>query len=94
MRKSGRAIDITDAQFAAIQARKPAALKRIETYLTQHLGSADPAVMKAFEQVPREYFHYFYPSTAPRAAAPMRTSRSLGRSATAPRCPTISARPT
>jgi protein-L-isoaspartate(D-aspartate) O-methyltransferase len=61
MRKSGRAIDITDAQFAAIQARKPAAMKRIETYLTQHLGSADPMVMKAFEQVPREYFHYFYP---------------------------------
>lgn len=61
MRKSGRAIDITDAQFAAIQARKPAAMKRIEGYLTQRFGSADPAVMKAFQEVPREYYHYYYP---------------------------------
>ncbi len=61
MRESGRPIDITDAQFAAIQARRPAALKRIETYLTQRLGSADPAIMKAFGEVPREYYHYFYP---------------------------------
>ena len=61
MRKSGRPIDITDAQFAAIQARKPAALHRIESYLKDRLGSADPAVMKAFAEVPREYYHYFYP---------------------------------
>ncbi len=61
MRKSGRAVDMSDAQFADIQARKPAAMKRIESYLAQHLGSADPAVMKAFQEVPREYFHYFYP---------------------------------
>jgi protein-L-isoaspartate(D-aspartate) O-methyltransferase len=61
MRESGRPVDITDGQFAAIQARRPAALKHIETYLTQRLGSADPAVMKAFGEVPREYYHYFYP---------------------------------
>jgi protein-L-isoaspartate(D-aspartate) O-methyltransferase len=61
MRKSGRPIDISEAQFAAIQARKPAALRRIESYLKDRLGSADPAVMKAFEEVPREYYHYFYP---------------------------------
>ncbi len=61
MRDSGRPVDITDAQFAAIQARRPAALKHIETYLTQRLGSADPAIMKAFGEVPREYYHYFYP---------------------------------
>lgn len=61
MRRSGRPIDISEAQFQAIQARKPAALRRIETYLKEHLGSADPAVMKAFDEVPREYFHYFYP---------------------------------
>ena len=60
MRESGRAVDITDGQFAAIQARRPAALKHIETYLTQHLGSADPAIMKAFGEVPREYYHYQY----------------------------------
>jgi protein-L-isoaspartate(D-aspartate) O-methyltransferase len=62
MGKSGRPVDLTDAQFAAIQARKPAAMQHIETYLKQRLGSADPAVMAAFEAVPREYFHYLYDS--------------------------------
>ncbi len=61
MRKSGRPIELSDAQFAAIQARKPAAMKRIESYLKDRLGSADPAVIKAFQEVPREYYHYFYP---------------------------------
>jgi protein-L-isoaspartate(D-aspartate) O-methyltransferase len=61
MRESGRPVSLTDAQFDAIQKRKPAALKRIEAYLKDHLGSADPAVMAAFEAVPREYYHYEYP---------------------------------
>ena len=61
MRKSGRPIDISEAQFAAIQARKPGAMKRIESYLKDRLGSADPAVIKAFQEVPREYYHYVYP---------------------------------
>jgi protein-L-isoaspartate(D-aspartate) O-methyltransferase len=61
MRESGRPVSLTDAQFDAIQKRKPAAMKRIEAYLKDHLGSADPAVMAAFEAVPREYYHYEYP---------------------------------
>ncbi len=61
MRKSGRPVDVTQGQFDAIQARKPAAMKRIESYLKDRLGSADPAVLKAFQEVPREYYHYFYP---------------------------------
>ncbi len=60
MRKSGRPTDLTDAQFQAIQARKPAAMQRIEIYLKERLGAADPAVMRAFQEVPREYFHYVY----------------------------------
>ena len=60
MARSGRPVDQTEAQFQAIQARKPAALKHIESYLKERLGSADPAVMAAFEAVPREYFHYLY----------------------------------
>ncbi len=60
MAKSGRPVSLTDAQFNAIQARKPAALKRIESYLKERLGAADPAVMKAFAEVPREYYHYMY----------------------------------
>ncbi len=61
MRKSGRPTDLTEAQFQAIQARKPAAMQRIETYLKERLGAADPAVLRAFQEVPREYFHYLYP---------------------------------
>jgi protein-L-isoaspartate(D-aspartate) O-methyltransferase len=60
MRRSGRQVSLTDAQFAAIQERKPAALGRIEAYLKEHLRTADPRVMEAFRQVPREYFHYVY----------------------------------
>ncbi len=61
MRESGRPVSLTEAQFDAIQKRRPAALKRIEAYLKERLGSADPAVMAAFAEVPREYFHYYYP---------------------------------
>lgn len=61
MRRSGRPTDLTEAQFQAIQARKPAAMQRIETYLKERLGAADPAVLRAFREVPREYFHYVYP---------------------------------
>ncbi len=60
MRKSGRPIDLTQAQFDAIQARKPAAIAKIEAYLKERLGSADPAVIRAFQAVPREYYHYNY----------------------------------
>jgi protein-L-isoaspartate(D-aspartate) O-methyltransferase len=60
MAASGRPASLTDAQFDAIQKRKPAVLKRIDGYLKEHLGAADPAVMAAFEAVPREYFHYLY----------------------------------
>ncbi len=60
MAVSGRPTEISEAGFQAIQARRPAALKRIESYLKERLGSADPAVMEAFSQLPREYFHYMY----------------------------------
>jgi protein-L-isoaspartate(D-aspartate) O-methyltransferase len=60
MRASGRPVSLTDAQFDAIQKRKPAAMQLIEIYLKQHLGHADPAVIAAFRAVPREYFHYVY----------------------------------
>jgi protein-L-isoaspartate(D-aspartate) O-methyltransferase len=60
MRESGRQVSLTEAQFAAIQARKPAAMQRIDAYLKQHFGAADPLVMAAFDAVPREYYHYLY----------------------------------
>ncbi|MBV9656344.1 MAG: protein-L-isoaspartate O-methyltransferase [Acetobacteraceae bacterium] len=60
MARSGRPCTLTDEQFEAIQARKPAAIKRIADYLQAHRGAADPRVLAAFEAVPREYFHYLY----------------------------------
>ena len=65
MAASGRPVRQTQAQFDAIQKRKPIALKRIEKYLIERLGSADPAVMAGFEAVPREYFHYLYSAGTP-----------------------------
>jgi protein-L-isoaspartate(D-aspartate) O-methyltransferase len=62
MARSGRPVEQTETQFQAIQARKPAALRRIESYLKERLGHADPAVMAAFAAVPRDYFHYVYDS--------------------------------
>ncbi len=65
MEKSGRPVSMGEAQFNAIQARRPAALRRIEQYLKERLGSADPAVMAAFGAVPREYYHYLYEGHTP-----------------------------
>lgn len=60
MMASGRPVSLTDAQFAAIQARKPAAMKLIAQYLSERLGKPDPLVLAAFAAVPREYYHYNY----------------------------------
>ena len=60
MAASGRPTTISQTEFDAIQARKPAAMRLIESYLKAHFGAADPAVLAAFQEVPREYFHYMY----------------------------------
>ena len=60
MAKSGRPAEISEGAFQAIQARKPMMMKRIEQYLKDKLGSADPAVLAAFQELPREYYHYLY----------------------------------
>ncbi len=67
MRRSGRPIEQSPAEFASIQGRRAAYLGRIEQYLKARLGAADPSVMAAFRAVPREYFHYNY---AERRATP------------------------
>ena len=64
MAASERPSAITAAQFAEIQARKPAAIARIRDYLAGRFGSADPNVISAFESVPRDYYHYAYASQA------------------------------
>jgi len=60
MKESGRKVNIDEKTFNELQVRKQAALKNIERYLTERLGKADPVVLKAFEQVPREYYQYHY----------------------------------
>jgi protein-L-isoaspartate(D-aspartate) O-methyltransferase len=60
MRETGRAGQLTNAEFDAIQKRRVTALLAIEKYLAERLGKADPAVLKAFAEVPREFFHYHY----------------------------------
>jgi protein-L-isoaspartate(D-aspartate) O-methyltransferase len=60
MAESGRPTVISEGEFNAIQARKPAAMALIDSYLKAHFGAADPAVMAAFREVPREYYHYMY----------------------------------
>ncbi|MBU1348012.1 MAG: protein-L-isoaspartate O-methyltransferase [Alphaproteobacteria bacterium] len=64
MAASERPHALSEAQFNEIQARKPAAIQRIKTYLDGRFGAADPAVMQAFESVPRDFYHYAYASQA------------------------------
>ncbi len=35
-------------------------LKDIRRYLYRKFGEADPRILKAFQDIPREYFHYDY----------------------------------
>lgn len=67
MRASGRDSGLAEAGFRTIQARRTDAIRRIENYLRERFGEADPNVVRAFSEVPREYFHYDY---AGRRASP------------------------
>jgi protein-L-isoaspartate(D-aspartate) O-methyltransferase len=58
--ESGRKTRLTETGFAQVQERKARALKLIESYLKGKFGEADPQVVRAFAEVPREYFHYDY----------------------------------
>lgn len=60
MEASGRKVNIDARAFGDIQKRKGEALAAIEEYLRSRLGKADPAVLRAFAEVPREYFHHDY----------------------------------
>jgi protein-L-isoaspartate(D-aspartate) O-methyltransferase len=60
MKDSGRPVEFSQATFDGVQARRTAGLARTEKYLDQRFGKADPAVLKAFAEVPREYYHYHH----------------------------------
>ncbi|MEW6267384.1 MAG: protein-L-isoaspartate O-methyltransferase [Thermodesulfobacteriota bacterium] len=60
VKASERKMEIGEADFNRIQQRKERALTSIESYLKERFGQADPLVLKAFKETPREYFHYNY----------------------------------
>ncbi len=63
MRESGRQIGTVDEKsFLAVQDRKQKFLDDIQSMLARDFGAADPAVLRAFREVPREYFMYDYES--------------------------------
>ena len=91
----GRPVSLTDAQFDAIQKRKPAAMKRIEAYLKdasrRRRSGGDGGVRGGAARVfPLHLLRA--PRDARRCLRGRR--RSPGGWAMAPRCRTISARPT
>jgi protein-L-isoaspartate(D-aspartate) O-methyltransferase len=57
---SGRNMKLSQEQFDALQQRKPRMLSHIRSYLEDHCGHADKAVLQAFATLPREYFQYHY----------------------------------
>lgn len=60
MKESGRKPGISEQSFKELRERRLEAIKITENYLVERLGKADPLVMHAFEQLPREYYHYNY----------------------------------
>lgn len=57
---SGRTQNIPEKTFKQLQENRLKALTIIEKYLTSRFGKADPLVMKAFSELPREYYHHNY----------------------------------
>ena len=94
MKASGRRQVVTAEPWRAAVARKPRMLSTIQTMLAHHFGKADPEVMRAFTEVPREYFHYRYDKRRTSPTSPTRSSRRRGESAWARRCRIIARRPT
>jgi protein-L-isoaspartate(D-aspartate) O-methyltransferase len=51
-------------EFEKVQGRKEAMMKDIRRYLYRKFGWADPKLLKAFQELPREYYHYDYQGKA------------------------------
>jgi protein-L-isoaspartate(D-aspartate) O-methyltransferase len=60
MQASGRRTDLTDKTFAHVRQKRENAVRQLEIYLRGKFGAADPEVMRAFSEVPREYYHFNY----------------------------------
>jgi len=57
---SGRNTSLTAQEFAKLRERKQVMLWNIRHFLTSKFGQADPKILKAFQDMPREYFQYDY----------------------------------
>jgi protein-L-isoaspartate(D-aspartate) O-methyltransferase len=68
MRQSGRRVSIQEKDFQELQARKAMAMGSIERYLKRRFGKVDPNVLRAFRELPREYYHYDYQQNKPFAS--------------------------
>ena len=61
MTQSGRKLgSMSQGLFESTQQRKQKYLNEIRTMLTRDFGAPDPALMRAFSEVPREYYMYNY----------------------------------
>jgi protein-L-isoaspartate(D-aspartate) O-methyltransferase len=60
MKKTGRNNSISEKSFNTIQSERERAVKAVEEYLNSKFGKADPAILKAFAELPREYYTYSY----------------------------------
>ena len=61
MQESGRQVGSAGEQaFLAVQERKQKYIDEITSMLERNFGEVDPAIVKAFEEIPREYFMYNY----------------------------------
>lgn len=58
--ESGRPLHLTAEAFAALAPRRTAVQQRLASYLGARFKQVDPAILAAFAEVPREYFHYHY----------------------------------
>lgn len=68
MRQSGRETTLPEKDFMELQSRKAMAMASIEQYLKRRFGKADPNVLRAFRELPREYYHYDYQRKKPFAS--------------------------
>jgi len=59
-KKSKRKTRLTASQFDKLQSRKQEMVKNIRHYLNRKFGWADPRLLQAFQDLPREYFHFNY----------------------------------
>jgi protein-L-isoaspartate(D-aspartate) O-methyltransferase len=62
MKNTGRPVVLNEKSFDGVQKARDKAGKEMESYLVSKFGKADPAILKAFSELPRECYTYNYES--------------------------------